>query len=118
MSFRPNGCDSDESDADSARGSTTQTSPEPPPRSSEHCDRVPSCSKPSAHDPDCSGILPDFSEDPADDTDEDIANTPLDYGRSEKTKDRGVRIEQRWHKWATLLQLVLRCLLAWPGTAE
>jgi hypothetical protein len=26
------------------------------------------------------GVLPDFSDDPDDDTDEDIANVPLDYG--------------------------------------
>lgn len=42
--------------------------------------------------------LPDFSDDPNDDTDEDLTNVPLDYGRSVKTKRRGIRIEQRWHK--------------------
>jgi hypothetical protein len=37
------------------------------------------------------GVLPDLSDDPDDDTDEDIANVPLDYGRSEQTKVRGRR---------------------------
>lgn len=44
------------------------------------------------------GDLLDFSDDPDDDTDEDLADVPLDYGRSEKTKVRGRRIEKRWHK--------------------
>lgn len=42
--------------------------------------------------------LPDFSDDPDDDTDEDLANVLLDYGRGLKTKQRGERIEKRWHK--------------------
>jgi hypothetical protein len=42
--------------------------------------------------------LPDFSDDPDDDTDEDLADVPLDYGRGLKTKQRGDRIEKRWHK--------------------
>lgn len=41
------------------------------------------------------GVLPDFSDDPNDDIDEDIINVPLDYRRLEKTKVRGRRIEKR-----------------------
>lgn len=110
LSFRPDDSDSNESDADQVPGSTTQTSPEPS-WSSEHCDRASRSFKPSVCGPVRSGILLDFSDDPDDDTDEDIANIPLDYGRSEKTKVRGVRIEQRWHKWANILKLVLGCVL-------
>lgn len=110
VSFRPDYSDSDESDADQAPGSTTQTSPEPS-RSPEHYDGVSRSSKPSVRGPVRSGNLPDFSDDPDDDTDEDIANIPLDYGRSEKTKVRGVRIEQRWHKWANVLKFAFRCVL-------
>jgi hypothetical protein len=40
----------------------------------------------------------EYSDDPNDDTDEDIANVPLDYGRSDKTKLRRAHIERRWHK--------------------
>lgn len=97
VSFRPDYSDSDESDASQAPGSTAQTSPEPS-QQSEHRDRVSGSSKPSMRGPVRTGILPDFSDDPDDDTDEDIADIPLDYGRSEKTKVRGVRIEERWHK--------------------
>jgi hypothetical protein len=39
-----------------------------------------------------------YSDDPNDDTDEDIANVPLDYGRSDKTKLRRAHIEGRWRK--------------------
>ncbi|KAJ5804829.1 hypothetical protein N7474_010694 [Penicillium riverlandense] len=95
VSFRPDYSDSDKSDADKAPVSTTQTSPEPS-RSPKHYDGVSRSSKPSVRGPVRSRNLLDFSDDPDDDTDEDIANIPLDYGRSEKTKVRGVRIEQRW----------------------
>lgn len=44
------------------------------------------------------GDLLNFSDDPDDDTDEDLADVPLDYGRSDQTKVRGRRIEKRWHK--------------------
>ncbi|KAJ6103822.1 hypothetical protein N7486_004044 [Penicillium sp. IBT 16267x] len=72
----------------SVGGSTTQTSLEPS-RSSEHYGGVSRSSKPSVRSPVRSGDLPDFSDDPNDDTDEDIVNVPLDYRRSEKTKIRG-----------------------------
>jgi hypothetical protein len=38
--------------------------------------------------------LPDFSDDLDDDTDEDLANVPLDYGRCLKTKQRGEYIKK------------------------
>lgn len=94
MSFRPDYSDSDVSDADKALVSTTQTSPKPS-RSPKHYNGVSRSSKPSVRGPVRSGNLLDFSDDPNDDTNEDIANIPLDYGRSEKTKVRGVRIKQR-----------------------
>lgn len=57
-----------------------------------------SCSQGKTRNPRGPEYLPDFSDDPNDDTDEDLADVPLDYGRSVKTKRRGTRIEQRWHK--------------------
>jgi hypothetical protein len=41
---------------------------------------------------------PECSDDPDDETDEDIANVPLDYGQSDQTKTWRQRIEHRWHK--------------------
>ncbi|EED16662.1 hypothetical protein TSTA_017370 [Talaromyces stipitatus ATCC 10500] len=43
--------------------------------------------------------LPEYSDDPDDNTDEDIANVPLDFGRSKHSKKRTARIEERWHKY-------------------
>lgn len=42
--------------------------------------------------------LPEYSDDPNDDTDEDIANVPLDYGRSDNTKTRRSQIKTLWQK--------------------
>ena len=42
--------------------------------------------------------LPEYSDDPDDNTDEDIAKVPLDFGRSKFTRTRTTRIEERWHK--------------------
>ncbi|KAJ5751309.1 hypothetical protein N7533_008337 [Penicillium manginii] len=96
-SFRPD-CDDEESDDGQLRGSTAQTSPELPPAPDrpEKSSRIP---KPSVRDRVCPDTLPDFSDDPDDNTDEDIANVPLDYGRSDRTMVRRARIEQRWHKY-------------------
>lgn len=87
-------CDSEESDDGQVRGSTAHTSPELPLLSNRP--------KESLHDPKPSvrgrvglDMLPDFSDDPDDDTDEDIVNVPLDYGRSDRTVVRRVRIKQR-----------------------
>ena len=57
-----------------------------------------SCSQETTCNPCSPEYLPDFSDDPNDDTDEDLADVPLDYGRSVKTKRRGARTDQRWHK--------------------
>lgn len=96
VSFRPD-CDGEESDDGQLRGSTAQTSPEIPPLPDrrEKSSRIP---KASVRDRVCPDTLLDFSDDPDDDTDKDIANVPLDYGRSDRTLVRRARIEQRWHK--------------------
>ena len=52
----------------------------------------------SVHQSTSSNALPEFSDDPDDETDEDIADVPLDYGHSKETKLRRQRIEHRWHK--------------------
>ncbi|CRL29484.1 unnamed protein product [Penicillium camemberti] len=70
---------------------TTHNAPEDdsdssPSRSSKQCEGVSGSSKPNVRGPVRSGVLPDFSDDLDDDTNEDITNIPLDYGRSEKTK--------------------------------
>jgi hypothetical protein len=82
--------DSDESDYDSEGSCSTaltEPEPEPLPRRSgrTRLDDIPSES-------------PDYSDDQDDETDEDLADVPLDYGRSDKTKLRGARMEKRWHK--------------------
>lgn len=97
VSFRPD-CDGDGEELDDElRGSTAQASPELPPLPyrPEKSSRIP---KASARDRVWPDTLLDFSDDPDDDTDEDIANVPLDYGRSDRTLVRRARIEQRWHK--------------------
>ncbi|KAJ5651633.1 uncharacterized protein N7484_005356 [Penicillium longicatenatum] len=117
VSFRPEDSDSDVPDGDQVGGSTTQTSPEPS-RSSEQCGGVSCSSKHSVRSPIRSRDLPDFSDDPDDDTDEDIANVPLDYGRSEKTKVRGVRIEQRWQKYCRVKAKSPDASLKWNDPTE
>lgn len=42
------------------------------------------------------GLSLDCNDNPDDDTDEDLANIPLDYGRSEGTKALMLRIQTRW----------------------
>ncbi|KAJ5403991.1 hypothetical protein N7509_003862 [Penicillium cosmopolitanum] len=92
-SFRPD-YDSEESDNGQFRGSTAHISPEPPllPNRPEESSYGPRPSVRVRIGPD---MLPDFSDDPNDNTDEDIVNIPLDYGRSDRTVVRRVRIEQR-----------------------
>ncbi|EED14738.1 conserved hypothetical protein [Talaromyces stipitatus ATCC 10500] len=46
--------------------------------------------------------LPEYSDDPNDDTDEDIANVPLDYGRSDNTKTRRSQIKTLWQKYCAV----------------
>jgi hypothetical protein len=95
VSFHP---DSDDLESDGSSVSTDLTVPEPPHR--PHCGRgrPPTFPQNPTLNPSSPDFLPDFSDDPNDDTDEDLAAVPLDYGRSEKTKRRGTRVEQRWHK--------------------
>lgn len=97
VSFQPDIDATDDSDVGEASNSTELTTPEPtclPDNRSRPSTRP---KRPVCRPAD-TGVLPDFSDDPDDDTDEDIANVPLDYGRSEKTKVRGRRIEKRWDK--------------------
>lgn len=97
VSFRPDFDATDNSDSGKASNSTELTTPEP---TSLHDDRSGSSTRPKrpVRRPADAGVLPDFSDDPDDDTDEDLVDVPLDYGHSEKTKVRGRRIEKRWHK--------------------
>lgn len=87
-SFRPTDV-SDDSESENDATSTDVTSPEPP--------RIPG-NRPRSERRPGSWALADYSDDPDDDTDADIQDVPLDYGRSENTKARGDRIEKRWHK--------------------
>lgn len=76
------GSDSDDSDDDvfdyESDDSCSTTLTEPEPAFQPH----PGHTRPHA----ASSESPEYSDDPDDDTDEDLANVPLDYGRSEKTK--------------------------------
>lgn len=97
VSFQPDFNATDDSDSGDASNSSGLTTPEPT------ClpdDRSGPSTRPKrpVRRPADAGVLPDFSDDPDDDTDEDLADVPLDYGHSEKTKVRGRRIEKRWHK--------------------
>lgn len=87
-----------ESETDSSSVLTDVTVPDSPKpcavNSGRSLPRAQNKSRPSQAQVD----LPDFSDDPDDDTDEDLADVPLDYGRGLKTKQRGERIEKRWHK--------------------
>ncbi|KAJ5901458.1 hypothetical protein N7495_001986 [Penicillium taxi] len=60
----------------------------------------------------------DYSDDPDDDTDEDIQDVPLDYGRSEKTKARGDRIERRWQKYCRVKASEVDALQKWNDPIE
>ncbi|KAL1873654.1 hypothetical protein Plec18167_006171 [Paecilomyces lecythidis] len=84
---------------DASDGSSTTELTEPDHRHSLPRGRRASRPPSSVKEPSNSDLLPDFSDDPDDDTDEDLREVPLDYGRSQKTKTRRVRIEQRWHKY-------------------
>ncbi|OXV12009.1 hypothetical protein Egran_00231 [Elaphomyces granulatus] len=47
-----------------------------------------------------------------------LANVPLDYGRSEKTKRRGARIEKRWHKYCEVKAAEPGALPKWSDAEE
>ncbi|CAG8247907.1 unnamed protein product, partial [Penicillium salamii] len=87
VSFQPNNDATDDSNSREASNSIELTTPESTCLPDHHsrpsiCPKRPMCCPADA------SILPDFSDDPDDDIDEDITNVPLDYGRSEKTKVR------------------------------
>jgi hypothetical protein len=97
VSSWPDFDDTDDSDYGKISNTTEQTIPEPT-CLPDNRSRPSTSPKRPLRRPVDAGALPDFSDDPDDDTDEDIANVPLDYGRSDQTKVRGRRIEKRWHK--------------------
>lgn len=108
--------DSDSSEAsfqptdisDDSESSTDLTSPEPP--------RLPE-SRPRSERRPGSWALADYSDDP-DDTDADIQDVSLDYGRSENTKAQGDRIEKRWHKYCRVKAAEAGALPKWNDPAE
>ncbi|EED20636.1 hypothetical protein TSTA_038420 [Talaromyces stipitatus ATCC 10500] len=93
--------DSDHSDDDYESGdgySTTLIEPDsdtqpclPVPLAPQQPRDSPSSASKGRRAPAISSELPEYSDDPNDDTDEDLANVPLDYGRA--------RIEERWNKY-------------------
>lgn len=92
-------CDSDDFDFSDTTSASSVELNSPAPLPLHNNDDV--SSSRSQHSANRSRILdglPEFSDDPDDETDEDIANVPLDYGQSDQTKTRRQRIEHRWHK--------------------
>lgn len=89
---------SGESETDSSSVLTDVTVPDSPKPAAVHGGRSLPRAQNKARPSQAQVDLPDFSDDPDDDTDEDLADVPLDYGRGLKTKQRGDRIEKRWHK--------------------
>lgn len=94
--------DTDDADDSEDGYSTPVTEPESDveshPKASQRPQKSPVSASNRSQVPAISSRLPKYRDEPDDDTDEDIANIPLDYGRSGKTKIRGSRIEERWHK--------------------
>ncbi|OQE10077.1 hypothetical protein PENFLA_c095G09143 [Penicillium flavigenum] len=84
----------------------------------DDCSGPSTCLKRPVRRPADTGVLPDFSDDPDDDTDEDLADIPLYYGRSDQTKDRGRRIEKRWHKYCGVKAVQPGALLKWDNLEE
>ncbi|KAJ5443135.1 hypothetical protein N7445_004248 [Penicillium cf. griseofulvum] len=117
VSFQPDIDATDDSDSGEASNSTELTTPEStclPDNRSRPSTRL---KRPVPRLADA-GVLPDFSDDPDDDTDEDIANVPLDYGRLEQTKVRGRRIEKRWDKYCRVKATQAGALLKWDDLVE
>ncbi|OQD66239.1 hypothetical protein PENANT_c372G01737, partial [Penicillium antarcticum] len=85
VSFRPDFDATDDSDSGEASNSTELTTPEPAclPKNRNGPSTRPKRPVRRLADAD---VLPDFSDNPDDDIDEDLADVPLDYGHSEKTK--------------------------------
>ncbi|CAG8146657.1 unnamed protein product [Penicillium nalgiovense] len=117
VSFRLDFDATDDSDSGEATNSTELTTPEPtclPDNRSRPSTRP---NRPVRRPADA-GALPDFSDDPDDDTDEDIASVPLDYGRSDQTKVRARRIEKRWDKYCRVKAAQAGALLKWDDPVE
>lgn len=91
VSFRPDFNATDDSDSGDSSNSTELTTPEPTNLPDDRSTRPKRLARRLVD----AGVLPDFSDDPDDDTDEDLADIPLDYGHSEQTKVRGRQIEKR-----------------------
>ncbi|KUL81310.1 hypothetical protein ZTR_09549 [Talaromyces verruculosus] len=95
--------DTDDADDSEDGYSTPVTEPESDveshPKASQRPQKSPVSASNRSQVPAISSRLPKYRDEPDDDTDEDIANVPLDYGRSGKTKITGSRIEERWHKY-------------------
>ncbi|KAF7587244.1 hypothetical protein BBP40_007516 [Aspergillus hancockii] len=115
ISFQPS---SDASESDGSSVSTYLTHL----YSSDGHDRKTSGRSPSARNkpppPQGPAVLPDYSDDPDDDTEEDLADVPLDYGRGPKTKQRGERIEQRWRKYCRVKAAELDTSPKWNNPSK
>ncbi|KAJ5640373.1 uncharacterized protein N7484_008235 [Penicillium longicatenatum] len=85
VSFRPDFDATDDSDSGEASNSSELTTPEPTSLPEHRSGPSPRLKRPMRRLADA-GVLPDFSDDPNDDTNEDLVNVPLDYRHSEKTK--------------------------------
>ncbi|KAI2697980.1 hypothetical protein CBS147354_9889 [Penicillium roqueforti] len=117
VSFQPDIDATDDSDSRQASNSTELTTPEPT-YLPDNCSRPSTRPKRPMRRPADAGILPDFSDNPDDNTDEDIANVPLNYRRSEQTKVRGRQIEKRWDKYCRVKAAQAGALLKWDDPVE
>ena len=97
VSFRPDFDTTDNSDYGEASNLTELITPEPTYLPDDYSGSLTRLKRPVPPLADA-GVLPDFSDDPNNDTDEDLIDIPLDYGHSDQTKVRRRRIEKRWHK--------------------
>lgn len=101
VSFWPDFDATNNSNSGNASTSTRLTNPKPS-CLPDNCSRLSTHIKwPIRHLADI-GVLPDFSDDPNNDTDKDLADILLDYRRSDQTKIQGRQIEKRWHKWVMI----------------
>lgn len=82
MSFRPDFDTTDDSDSRDALNSTGLTTPEPTYLPDDRSGPSTRLKLPVRRPADAS-VLPDFSDNPNNDTDEDLADIPLDYRRSD-----------------------------------
>ncbi|KAH1396271.1 hypothetical protein KXV70_001089 [Aspergillus fumigatus] len=109
---------SGESETDSSSVLTDVTVPDSPKPAAVHGGRSLPRAQNKARPSQAQVDLPDFSDDPDDDTDEDLADVPLDYGRGLKTKQRGDRIEKRWHKYCRVKAAEPNSLQKWNDPSD